>query len=326
MQVCVGQKYYYYENDSDESLNVFQILKVRRKEVIGVLNGKSTIKVKQDTLKNYTLIKPDGYLTISIVELGDKNEDVIVTLCRKQDGDGVTKPFAICRQGIADVFGNQILKDDSVFLIGTSVNADNCPTNVDFNMVSACDKIKSYKIVACYSEDSLEKTLSLIDTKVFDETLFHLYNKSPNIIKLMGINLPVYGFCKSLKELLEFNDFEYDYLKAFNINKVPFKLEIELGYDNIMINSDQLKYLEDIANCHMINMYIMKYDKTINLNLVKRNYIMISDSTKQVYIIAYDSGEHLDKSQTELYKYIRDSIFDAKKKMSPIMAYNKNKV
>ena len=326
MQVCVGQKYYYYENESDDSLNVFQILKVRRKEVIGILNGKSTVKIKPDTLKKHTLIKPDGYLTISIVELGDKNEDVIVTLCRKQDGDGVTKPFAVCRQGIADVFANQIIKDDSVFLIGTSVNADNCPTNVDFNMISACDRIKSYKIIACYSEDSLDKTLSLIDTTVFDETLFHLYNKSPNLIKLMDINLPVYGFCKSLKELLEFNNFEYDYLKAFNINQVPFALDSKVVNDNTIIDPEQLKYLEDIANCHILNTYIMKYDKTINLNLVKRNYIMISDSTKQVYIIAYDSGEHLDKSQTELYKYIRDSIFDAKKKMSPIMAYNKNKV
>lgn len=316
MFVCIGQKFYKY-NDSDNP-DIFKITKVRKKEVIGILNDKDIIKIKPEELKKYTLIKPDGFITFSVVELGDKNEDVIITLHRNTEPNGISKPYAVCRQGIADVFANQVIKDDSVFMIGTSVNSDNCPTNVNFDMLLACDKNKYYKIIACYMEDTLEDVLNLIDLTKFDETLKRLYNKSPSLIKLMDINLPVHGFCKSLNELLEFNDFEYDYLKAFNIHKVPFSIEID---DTTMTNKEQINYIQNITNCYIFNTYVMPYSKMINLNLIKRNYVLISDTNKHVYVVAYDCGEHLNKSEIDIYKYIKESLYSAKKKMEPIYAY-----
>lgn len=323
MVVNIGEKYYYYTTDKNNNdiLNIVKITKVRKNEVHGILNDKTKVIVKLPELKTYTLLKPDGYITLSIVELGDKNEDVIITLSRSKDGGMTSEPFAICRQAVADVFANQIIREDLTFLIGTSVNKDNCPTNVDFKMLLACDKLKYYKIIACYLDDKLNDVMSLNPSSKFDETLNSLYNKAPKIIKQMDISLPVHGFCKSLKELLEYNNFELDYLAAFGIHK--FNEIIDYDIDTLQISDKQKPMIEEIVGKYMFNAYVIKYDKTINLNLIKRSHVLISDKKGDIYIIAYDAGEHLDITQKAMYQQVHKAMHDFKKSLNPIFGSSK---
>ena len=323
MIVNVGEKYYYYTSDENNNdiLNIVRITKVRKNEVYGILNDLTKVSIKPSELKTYTLLKPDAYLVMSIVELGDKNEDVIITISRTKDGGITSEPFAICRQAVADVFANQIIREDLTFLIGTSVNKNNCPTNVDFKMLLACDKLKYWKMFACYMDDKLEDVLALNTSDKFDETLKALYNKAPKIIKQMDITLPVHGFCKSLKELLDYNNFELDYLATFDIHKINEILEYNI--ESLQLSDRQKPMIEEIVGKYMFNTYVVKYDKTINANLIKRNHIFISDKNGDVYIIAYDSGDNLDISQKAIYQQIHKAMHDFKKSLDPVFGASK---
>lgn len=319
MIVSIGEKYYYYTTDDngEDKLNIFRILKARKKEIIGVLNDTTRISVDINELKTYTLLRPDGYLTLSVVELGDKSEDVIISISKVAENNVLSEPFAVCRQSILDVFANQIIRDDIPMLIGTSVSQITCPTNVDFKMLLACDKLKYYKIIACYMDDKLENVLKLIDTTKFDETLSKIYNKAPAIVSKMNTKLPVHGFCKSLRDLIKYNNFETDYLSAFGIHKVD--MVIKFDPNTLSIDDEQKKVVEGIVGKYMFNTYVVKYDKTINTSLIKRNHIFVSDKNGDIYIIAYDSGDHLDITQREMYKQIHEAMYNAKKNLSGIL-------
>lgn len=323
MTVSIGEKYYYYTTDDngEDKLNIFRILKVRKNEVIGVLNDKTRMSINNNELKTYTLLKPDGYLTLSVVELGDKSEDVIISISKTTENNTLSAPFAVCRQSVLDVFANQIMRDDLPLLIGTSVNQNTCPTNVDFKMLLACDNLKYYKIIACYMDDKLDDVLKLIDTTKFDEVLSKIYHRAPAIVTKLNTKLPVHGFCKSLRELIEYNDFELDYLAAFGIHKVD--MVVKFDENTLSIDDEQKKVIENIVGKYMFNTYVVKYDKTINTSLIKRNHIFVSDKNDDIYIIAYDSGDHLDITQREMYKYVHEAMYAAKRNLAGILP-NKN--
>ena len=324
MIVINGEKYYYYTTDdhNNEILNIVRVTKVRKTEVHCILNEKTKVIIKPSELRTYTLLKPDAYITFSVVELGDKNEDVIIAMNRSKDGGINTEPFAICRQAVADVFSNQIVRDDLTFLIGTSVNKNNCPTNVDFKMLLACDKLKYWKMVACYIDDRIDTILNLIPTDKFDKTLKALYNKAPKIITEMDIKLPVHGFCKSLRELIEYNDFEFDFLSAFNIYRINEEIKYQ-DNNELQINDDQKHIIEDIVGKYIFNTYVVKYDKTINLNLIKRNHILVSDKAHTLYVVAYDVGDNLDITQRKYYQQLHHDMCELKKTTNAIVGYKK---
>lgn len=318
MNVYIGEKYYYYTEDDDgnDILNIIRILKIFKNQITAILNG-TKIQLTTEDLSKYIKLKPAGYINFAVVELGDKNEDVITMLFKNTLDNNTEKtkmtPYAVCRQAVADVFANQILRDDSVFMVGTSVNIDNCPTNTDYNMLLACDKLKYYKIVACYLDDTIDNILQLISTAKFDETLMRLYNKAPTIVNQMKVNMPVHGFCKNLRELLQANDFDYDFNCAFNIHKI--NVEMKFNSNTLQIDSDLINLIETIVEKRVFNTYVVKYDNTINLNLIKRNYVFISDNNNDLYIVAYDSGETLNLHDKDQYLSMRNTMFNFKKAM-----------
>lgn len=313
MPTFIGEKYYSYSDENE--LNIFRVTKIYKDKITGVLNDKETITITD--LSDYTLLKPAGYINFSVVELGDKNEDVI-TILYKNDQEisekTALKPYAVCRQAVADVFANQILRDDLVFMVGTSVNVDNCPTNTNFKMLLACDKLKYYKMVACYIDDTIDHIINLANSSKFDETLKRLYNKAPQIVKQMNIGLPVYGFCKDLRELLNKNNFEYDFNYAFGIHKVDF--QIKYSSETLQIIPSQVEQIEKIIERQVFNTYVVKYDYSINLKMIKRNHVLISDINHDIYIVAYDSGDLLNFHDKEQYLNMRKAMLDFKKSMS----------
>jgi hypothetical protein len=332
--VFKGEVYYrYIKGETEEPIvETLRIIKVRRTAVTGLCNEKKIELTATELYNNYTLVNPDGYVTFTVACLADGNKDVVITLTRKEDGGNkCTMPYAVCRQAIGDVFTNQLIKDSSVFLVGTSVNKDNCPQNVEYKNVLSCNSIEYSRTIACYKYDTVDSLLSFIDTTKFDETLVKLYNKAPTVVQEANITLPVKGFCKTLRELMESNEFDYDFLYAFKINKVNFKLERHCDIDDSgsMIPTEklcesQVKILEDIIGNYIFNTYIIPYDLDINFNDIQRNYIMICDTERMVYIIAYDLGEGLDRTECSMYNEIKNQLLHYKSVMEPIMAKAKN--
>lgn len=307
IKTLVGDKY--YKILEDDSLDIIRIKRIKNENTfICIDNTNKEVKLSKKELEDYIKLKPDGYITLSIVELQEKIKDVLVCIHTRKDIDnGIQIPYAVCRQNIYDVFTNAINRDNNKTYVGCSVSIDTVPADVDYKMMVACNSVLSSNMISIYLDDKYEDILNLIQRKdKYDEILSILYN---------GIlNADVYGYCNSLNQLLKDNNFMYDFHKAFNIEEVDFILEVENEYELI---PEQRIILEDILKEEMFQTYVLKYDKEIDLNKIKRNYILVSDKKEDVYIVAYDKGEYINRAYRDNIKDKRDAVTLLKFKKKP---------
>ncbi|MGL5749327.1 MAG: hypothetical protein ACRCXT_02280 [Paraclostridium sp.] len=307
-KITTGEKYYTFKGDSPV---VFRVIKTKN-ELQSSIRWENTNIV--ETINNseisskYILLKPDGYISSNIVEVDNGYKDVLVTLFRRKDLDqkmGV--PFAACRQNIMDIFTLQTQRpEDNNIYIGLSVNINNIPEDVAYETILGCHCIPYNKMVAIYLDDTFDSIFELINNKKFDEVL--------SIMKNQNNNTFIKGYCDTLKQLLTENNFMFDFYSAFDITKVAFDIEVI----NDELHPEQVILLEDIFKCEMFKTYVIKYGKDINLNDIQRSYNLISDNKDNLYIVAYDKGEYINR-------YYRDNIKDKRDSVMLLKHMNKNK-
>ena len=58
----------------------------------------------------------------------------------------------------------------------------------------------------------------------------------------------------------------------------------------------------------MFRTYVIPYNFTINLNEIKRSYILVKDINEDLYIVAYDKGEYINKDMRKDFREKLDSI------------------
>lgn len=296
-KTLVGQKL--YKTLENGSIYIIRVLRRQNETTYGCIDEKGKkLKITEEEMKQYTKLKPDGYVTFSIVNLDNNIKDVIVAVHRQKDVEqNIQIPYAVCRQSIMDVFSNQV-RNSYITYIGVSVNIENIPEGVDYRMVLACNSVEYATMISVYLDDTLDEILSLLNKQEkFDMILNHLANN----IKQER----VFGYCKSLKQLLIENNFMYDFLRSFNIHQVDFTTIINNGYT---LNPEQRVYLEDLLKIEMFETYVVKYTKEIDLNKIKRNHVLISDKNNDIYIIAYDKGEYLNRTYRDGIKDKRDQV------------------
>lgn len=301
-----GAKFYTYNEGEDEP-EVIRVCKVDEvKKIVKVIDVKGTKRqVNFDRLINeYRQLSPDGILNISIVK--NKNvSDVIVSLGRYvyNEDDG-SLPYAVCRQLIYDVFGNYASMSKKVYdygnkiYSGMSISQDTCPVNVSFKDVLSCDKLIENRSILVYRDDTLKDIFSIISTKKYDSILRNTkeLSESTDLGTFNPGDIPV-GFCSTLKELLESNNFMYDFRRAFHIMEVPYHIEesdIKLSYENVL-------YIENEIKANIMNTYMIKYTREIDLKDIKRDYMLVSsaaDKFKDLYIVAFDKyrGEYVPRN------------------------------
>lgn len=302
-QIYLGDKFYKYIEEEDR-IEIVRIIKMKNTEtfIIEREDTKDKFKINRDRLlSEFTRLKSDGFISFAIVNLQDNLKDVIVSLYRAKDIDNkVALPYAACRQNIFDLFSSQIKRegvDSDVTYIGISVSIDTIPEDTPYEMVLSCNGIIENTMVSVYIDDTLDSILSMIRESKYDLILKTLNNKlsDPKIV----------GSCESLRDLLIYNNFMYDFHKGFNIVKVPFKVEILESYE---ILPEQRIYLENDLKVEMFRTYILEYDKEINLNKIEREYILISDVNDKLYILAYDKGKYINRSYQQNIKDKRDIL------------------
>ena len=301
-----GAKFYRYKEGQDEP-EVIRIYKVDEvKKIIKIIDNKNEKRqVNFDRLINeYRQLSPDGIINISIVK-NNTVSDVIVSLGRfvhnERDGN---LPYAVCRQLIYDVFGNYASMSRKVYDFGNkvysgmSISQETCPNNVKFQDVLLCDKLIENRSILVYRDDTLDDILGLISTKKYDSILRNIkeLSKSTDLGTFNIGDIPV-GFCNSFRELLESNNFMYDFRQAFHIIEVPHHIEEtddKLGIENIL-------YIENEIKANILNTYMIKYTREIDLSEIKRDYMLVSsasDGFKNLYIVAFDkaSGDYIPRS------------------------------
>ena len=240
LQNCVGYKLFKENEDNIEILRIMHVKKYKQGNPAEITvrdeSTKEVKKIRVDSLKDYTPLLPDGYLTFNIVQLKDSKgkiyKDVVVTASKMlniQIGDMF--PFAICRQSITDVFYNLLCRDESDMITGLAINQNTCPSNFDFKIMLACDKIEYSENVSFYRSDILSDLLSFINEEKFDNVLELLYMEHVNAVKnpTLVFNSEHKGWCRKLKILLKENNFQNDIRFSFK-EKITRKRKRRIHY------------------------------------------------------------------------------------------------
>jgi len=222
--------------------------------------------------------------------------DIAIALNRVKDLEkNISEPYMVCRQNILDLFAN-ILRTNTNIYVGCTVTRDNCPNGVDFKILLACDGIESKFTMSVYNMDKASTIINYVPrVKDYDNILKSLYEFNDN--QRLRLNSNYLGFSKSLKELLSDQGFNESFYKSFNIDLVKFKVCIN---ENNELDKFQIKYLESLYKVEMFRVYAIRYNKTINLENIEKEYRLIADNTETIYIIIFNKGEYINREYEEL--------------------------
>ena len=293
--ISTGTKFYKYIDGQEkpEVVRVYREIGPNTKMTDGIIclneDGKR-IKIQlEKLLTEYRCLSGDGVIIFVVAKMSDTMDDVIVSVQKRGGGK---KPYAVCRQSIQDFFTASITTDEQYTYLGMSISKDTCPAEIDFDMFLSCSGIKFSKTVTVYMNDTLDQILNLFSNDKFDETLRDFGKKIRKNSETNGTK--VAGLCNSLKELLESNEFMYDFRRLFNV--AGFPESIEEGVDNL--SEKNLIELSKMIHKNILGTYVMKYAKDINLREIKRDYLLAYHMTHEhntpIYILGYDAEENIE--------------------------------
>ena len=287
---------FYKWNDNNE-LQEFKILGFQNGDIIKIKwtkGDKKDIKEKVDKniIKEYTELKPDAVISFLIVNLRNDLRDVVITVSKSTDiQNGATLPSIVCRQCIVDIFASQFSNTKKEYY-GLSISTDSCPAGVDFENFLVCDGIEYIETVSYYIGDTLENITENITERKYNDVLSILFmdhcksvsngftfSYKSNIEKK---NLD--GYCKTVYDLLDINNFMYDIYHAFNI--IPLNLDLS-SFEGDAAPNDCTSALSRFLCVNITKSLLLKYDKDIDLNKISTNYQLIVDSNYVVYVLVY---------------------------------------
>lgn len=279
---------------SNETGLLYEVIGFKNSETAKIRNKKTGIEEKaliKDIHDYYSLLKPAGYVCLNIVDLKNNMKDVIVSLFKEEDIDKTPCiPYAVCRQCIVDFIYQQI--DPKSELVGISISQETCPSNVDFGIMLSCDNIHTGNIVAVYMDYTLDKILSFVKTKDFDNVLYnnmadHAKYKSGKYAHVYDgiMSKDIYnGYCKTLYTLLDSNNFMHDFYRAFNIYNFNFDLH---GREGTSLNLDELQTVSTMLCKNITSTIIVKYDYDIDISNLSKDTIIIADKHGDLYVICF---------------------------------------
>ena len=322
-----GSKMYRFLNEEKTEVGIIRIIHVTKNsknEVVSFTikdeNG-STRKVKPEDIKDYTMLLPDGILTVNAVEIADEtgksSEDVIVTATRFADAQsGKIFPFAICRQSITNLFYNIAVKDESEMRSGMSLNQMNCPAGFDIGLMVAANKIIKSDFINFYLDEKVEDVLKLIPITKYNSILANLYSRHVKASNNPALTFKKEdkGWCKDLLTLLDMNGFQNDVNEMLNITDIEFDIsdfivkkpmpwsgEGEMEYD--CANDELLAWLSYCTKKNIVDAPIIEYGYDIDLdseNFLNSDHFLLRDKTNKVYVVFMTlEGEYHEADLTQ---------------------------
>ena len=303
-QIYVGD--IFYSKDNFDKVILLRVIKIVNENKFSVMcDGKRFNITYENLANNYIKLKHHGSIFFSIVNMTDNNQDVIISFFRRED-EGTNKlPYAICRQMIENTFMskaklmNNTGIEDPNFYIGMSISQDTCPEDLPFDMMLACDKVTLSNRINIYINDTFEDIVELIPKiDKYNSVIKNIQEKSRGSV-ISGTN-------SGIIELLKSTIFMQDVCMGFNIKLLNYTLQY--NKDSLELIPEQRKDLEYIINQEMFRTYVIPYNFTINLNEIKRSYVLVKDINEDLYIVAYDKGEYINKDMRKDFREKLDSI------------------
>lgn len=314
--------YKFYKEKEDDSIELIRLIHISEfNDKVVIMNEESKIKkeIPFDSLKGYTPLIPYGKISfakVKIYENGDKNkfvQDVIVAGYRDIDLKlEIYDPFVVARQNITDFWYNLLADSEDHMEVGASVTRENCPTNIPYAMMMACDEPINYEMVSIYIDDTVDSILNCITIDTYNKTFKKLFDDHMKFLNPMyDPSIPTditnkNGWCKDLSTFLKINNFQKDIddmrnITAYDFNLEEFMYQKESDPDIWFFNKDVLNFFNATNNLNASECTAIKYDYDIDLGEFRNtNYTLIRDNTDQLYIVVFTlSGEHLEKDLSD---------------------------
>ena len=303
--LLLGAKYYRYdENDNIEILRVYRHNDLEVK-LYSDSNKEEKKKMTIEELeRDYVRLNPHAVINFCIAKVGNDLDDVIVTMHKMSDlASNEPTPYCVCRQNITDVFANQIRLSNKLY-VGCCMSLETCPPDVDYRVMIACNEIKKTINVCAYMDDTFDNVMDLVRTKDYDNALYALFTdhikyevKTNPTLSMMKDRLMKQdsrdGYCKTLRLLLEQNNFMYDFYQSFGI--IP--LDKKVTYDSEgVLNPEITEIISDIYNINITSTLCMEYWYDIDLENISNDYVLLLDSENKLYVVGYISSgqKHID--------------------------------
>ncbi len=324
----IGSKFF----KCDDNGNVIDIVRVckydNNTDHVSVINDldKSKIKSKKkmnlsELYRDYSQLTPHAIINFCIATCGSGTEDVIVMMHRYKDllSDNPV-PYCVLRQSITDLFANTIIKSNKMYT-GCCVSLDTCPEGIDYQIMVACNSINKSTVVAAYMDDTLDSILELVKVKDYDLTLGSLFTdhinyecKSNPVLagaaSIIKSKDSYDGYCKTLRKLMEENNFMYDFYMGFDI--IPVNFEITYDKDGVLCEK-ATQVLEYFKMVNIKSTLTLDYWYDIDLDSIQNTYCLMIDSTNTLYVVAYVSNgrKHIELEKTESIDNIMQLVNDA---------------
>ena len=306
----LGYKFFREQEGKIQIIRVVRVKEFNDKFIVVDQETKKKSTITIGELKKFTPLEPKGcilFLAV-IIKNGKENiDDVIVSLydmfqIKLRDGD----PYAICRQGVNDIFYDTIRTDEEQEVAGCCISHDECPQNIPYKSLQFFHDLKRSDFVNFYMDDTVDDVLECLDLTLYDNILEeHFHTASNNMFRNDPKRRQFNGWCRSLKILLEENSFitEFDALR--NILAVDCDLKEHLVEKNVeeYYEADQVLkvFLMNTYKINIKQVIVIKFDYDIDLAEFQNDaYIFIRDNTNTLYFVVYiEEGQYLEADLQE---------------------------
>lgn len=309
-KLLLGAKYYRYEGDEIKLVRVMKFCSETELKI----TEEDTKETKKITIKeleeNYICLNPHAIVNFCIAQLKDGLlDDVIVTVHKMSDlSSNEPTPYCVCRQNITDIFANQIQISNKMY-VGCCMSLETCPPDVDYRIMIASDGIRKCISVCTYMDDTLDSILGFVKEKDYNHTLESLFADHVNAVvrtdptltmmKDRIMKLDSYdGYCKTLRLLLEQNNFMYDFYKTFNI--IPIDQEVVYSEEGV-VSDNIVEIISELYEVNIVSTFCMKYWYDIELSEINNDYVLIMDKNDNLFVVAFVSNgpKHINIENVE---------------------------
>ena len=305
--LLLGAKYYRY--DENDNIELIRVIKFNDTEVKVSINNEIKKMSRKELEEQYLKLNPHAIVNFCIVKLRDGLDDVIVTVHKVSDlNSNEPTPYCVCRQNITDVFANQIQISNKMY-VGCCMSLETCPPDIDYRIMVACNGMEKCINVCAYMDDTLDTMLELVKEKEFNNTLEALFvdhvnavvRSTPSLAMMKDriMKLDSYdGYCKTLRLLLEQNNFMYDFYRTFNI--IPIDEEVVFDTEG-KVADNIVDIISDIYEVNISASLCVEYWYDIDLSTIQNEYVLIMDKNDKLYVISYVSNgaKHINVEKVE---------------------------
>ena len=280
----LGTKYQTY---IDDELVVLRLVNIKSENKFTMVDREGNkLSMTKEELDKCIKLDSDALLCLMTATLDEDVRDVYACVHRTDDmRNGIKEPVMILRQNIYSSSKNAFNAGMDIY-VGECLANPKFDNDEQFKSLLEFNTIDDTLSVALYVDDKFKDIKQFItghNARKFDEVLRTI--KSNNTQSMLK------GYCETLDQLFEENNFMFNYRMIFNIAQVDFPIELDNNTDKdgvITLNSRQISRLEDLLRAYITDVKVLKYDKDIDISkIVSKTHIMISDETENIYLVSY---------------------------------------